>query len=407
MHFLDDEDFKDCPKRSNRTNYSNFFRIKLASVLPEIDKCLYLDVDMLVVGDLRELFVLDLGENIAGVVLDCSNPYRQKSLKARDSTRADFVFPFREEYFNSGFMLINLPKWRKLDIQSKALEFVRSFITNMDQDILNAVIGNQTLKLPPKWNFFINHLTADRLGRKDNFCADESQNCLYGYTSKDYQESLKNIKIVHFTFLCAKPWENECKLLDTAYLPLDYPYYKEWWEVAKQTPIFKEELESHLQILKTNALQDYAKSLSHKLIVHRNQLENLSRKSEEMFKFHRRILQRQFVGAKRRVENHLSYKIGKAIQKSQKNVFSKIVLPLKLGLMIYQHKKALKDYQNLCAINPSLKLPPLQEYQDFNESLRYKNCDTYKLGEEFLKSCRKWYRGDFIKFFITYLQYGS
>ncbi|TLD87549.1 glycosyltransferase family 8 protein [Helicobacter sp. MIT 05-5294] len=397
VHFLDDKDFKDLPKRANRTNYSNFFRIKLASVLPEIDKCLYLDVDMLVIGDLRELFALDLGENIAGVVLDCSNPYRQKSLKARDSTRADFTFPFREEYFNSGFMLINLPKWRELDIQGKALEFVRNFTTNMDQDILNAVIGNQTLKLPPKWNLFVNHFTAQRLGRQDNFCADESKNCLFGYTSKELQESLKDIRIVHFTFLCAKPWENECKLLDTAYLPLDYPYYKQWWEVAKQTPIFKEELESHLQTLQNNALQDYAKALSHKLIAHRNQIQNLSRKSEELFKSHNKILQRHFLGAKQRVENHLSYKIGKEIQNSQKSIL-RITLPLKLGLMIYHHKKALKDYQTLCAINPSLKLPLLQEYQDFDEAVHRKNCATYQLGEEFLKSCKKWYRSDFIKF---------
>ncbi len=114
----------------------------------EIDRCLYLDIDMLVLQPLEELFALDLGENIAAVVLDCSNPYQEKRLKARDSTQADFVFPFRKEYFNSGFMLINLKKWRESQVESRALEFMRTFITRVgDQDILNAVIGKETLKL--------------------------------------------------------------------------------------------------------------------------------------------------------------------------------------------------------------------------------------------------------------------
>lgn len=134
---------------------------------------------------------------------------------------------------------------------------MRTFITRVgDQDILNAVIGKETLKLPPKWNFFINHFNAERLGRADNFCADESKNCLYGYTSKQYQESLRQIAIVHYTFLGAKPWENECKILDTAYLPLTYPYYATWWEIALQTPIFNQELKELLNNLKERALQD-------------------------------------------------------------------------------------------------------------------------------------------------------
>ncbi len=171
VHFLSDEEFKDSPKWTNHTNHLTYFRIKLASVLSqEIDRCLYLDIEMLVLCPLEELFALDLGENIAAVVLDCSNPYQEKRLKARDSTQADFVFPFRKEYFNTGFMLINLKKWRESQVESRALEFMHTFITRVgDQDISNAVIGKETLKLTPKWNFFINHFNAERLGRADNF----------------------------------------------------------------------------------------------------------------------------------------------------------------------------------------------------------------------------------------------
>lgn len=393
MHYLSGEEFKDSPKWANHTNHLTYFRLKLASVLPkEVDRCLYLDVDMLVLRDLRELFTYDLGENLAAVVLDCSNPYQEKRLKARDSTQADFIFPFRKEYFNSGFMLINLKKWRESQVESRALEFMRTFITRVgDQDILNAIIGKETLKLPPKWNFFINHFNAKRLGRRDDFCADESKNCLYGYTSKEYQESLREIAIVHYTFLGAKPWENECKMLDTAYLPLDYPYYAKWWEIALQTPIFKQELMQYLKNLKERELQDYARALSKKLQQNDRILQDLAAKVKAIEDSSKPY------GAKTRVQNHLNYKIGATILEDSKNILKKVILPLRVIKIIYLHHKWLKNIQMLYTLNPHLQPPKLSSYGDFKEALSVQEGLFYKTGERFLKSCKKWYRGEFIK----------
>lgn len=390
VHYLSGEEFKDSPKWANHTNHLTYFRLKLASVLPkEIDRCLYLDVDMLVLRDLRELFTYDLGENIAAVVLDCSNPYQEKRLKARDGTQADFIFPFRREYFNAGLMLINLKQWRELQVESKALEFMRTFITRVgDQDILNAVIGKETLKLPPKWNFFINHFNAKRLGRRDDFCADESKNCLYGYTSKEYQESLSEIAIVHYTFLGAKPWENECKMLDTAYLPLNYPYYAKWWEIALQTPIFKQELKWHLRNLKERELQDYANTMSKKLLQRDKALENLQNELKSI---------QRISGAKMRMENHLSYKIGVVIWSDSKSILRKVVLPFRVIQIVYLHYKQLKNIQTLYTLNPHLQPPKLSLYDDFKEALSVQESLFYQTGERFLKSCKQWYRGEFIK----------
>ncbi|WP_301008977.1 glycosyltransferase family 8 protein [Helicobacter sp. UBA3407] len=407
IHFLSGEEFKDSPKWANHTNHLTYFRIKLASVLPqEIDRCLYLDIDMLVLQPLEELFALDLGENIAAVVLDCSNPYQEKRLKARDSTQADFVFPFRKEYFNAGFMLINLKKWRESQVESRALKFMRTFITRVgDQDILNAVIGKETLKLPPKWNFFINHFNAERLGRADNFCADESKNCLYGYTSKQYQESLRQIAIVHYTFLGAKPWENECKILDTAYLPLTYPYYATWWEIALQTPIFNQELKELLNNLKERALQDYAKALSGKLLQLENKLllplkNKISPLENELSQLQARMQKveesQKIYGAKKRVQNHLNYKLGVVIVESQ-NIFKKVILPFRMARIVYLHKKQLKILQSLYALNPQLKPPALSRYSDLQEALSYQNSVFYQTGERFLNSCKQWFKGKFIK----------
>ena len=294
-------------------------------------------------------------------------------------------------------MLINLTKWKELQIERKCMSFLQIYITQVgDQDILNAVIGNQTLKLPPKWIFFINHFNAKRLGRVDDFCADESKNCLYGYTSQEYQESLKDIHIIHFTFLGAKTWENECKLLDSAYLPLKYPYYEDWWQVALQTPIFKEELANLHKRLKEKEMQDYAKALGNKLIVRDISLQQSFKicddKMKELDSTIKEIdqeLQNQklIFGAKECIQNHLSFKIGLALQ--TKNIFKTLLLPFTLLMIFIRHKRELSFYRKIININPNLKLPLLEEYCDLNEALECKKQHTYQLGEKFLNFFKK------------------
>lgn len=386
IHILSDEEFRDSPKWGGHKNYLTYFRIKMASVLPqEICKCLYLDIDMLVLGDVRELFAIDLKDKILGAVLDCSNPYVPKILKAREETKEDFVFPYRKEYFNAGFMLINLKQWRFEKVEQKCLEFMRTYITRVgDQDIINAVVGNRTIKLSPKWNFFALHFTAGRLGRADNFCADEGQKCLFGYTKKEYEEALKGIKILHYTFSCAKPWQNYHILIDKDYLPLEYPYYQAWWEMALQTPIYREELIELQEKLKDNALKDYSIALAKKLKAR----DEITEKKLKVY------------GAKERIQNHLSFKIGKALLES-KGFWSRIWLPIILYQIRKQHNKSLEIYTQICRVNPTLKLLPLESYSDYKEALEEKESKTYKLGVEFMKAYKgrergKWFRMLFV-----------
>lgn len=66
----------------------------------------------------------------------------------------------------------------------------------------------------------------------------------------------------------AKPWESIYSKIDPQindYLPLTHASYQKWWEIAENTPIFNQELMQLQQVLNTNALQDYAKSLNNAL----------------------------------------------------------------------------------------------------------------------------------------------
>ena len=107
--------------------------------------------------------------------------------------------------------------------------------------------------------------------------------------------------------------------------------------------------------------------------------------------------QTQYGTAKDRIHNHLSYKLGQAMIVNSKNIFNIIFMPAYIILTLLSYKQEQKNYQEKIKKNPSLKLPPLESYPDYKESLKEKECLTYKLGEAFIKASKTWYKGGYVK----------
>ena len=103
---------------------------------------------------------------------------------------------------------------------------------------------------------------------------------------------------------------------------------------------------------------------------------------------------------KARIQNHLSYKLGSILTRNSKSLFGLLKIPFLLIAVTLAHKEQEKAYKEKIKANPSLALPPLESYLDYQEALKEKECFTYKLGEAFIKACKSWYRGGFIKFFF-------
>ena len=101
--------------------------------------------------------------------------------------------------------------------------------------------------------------------------------------------------------------------------------------------------------------------------------------------------------AKDRIHNHLSYKLGKAMIENSKSILGYIRMPYVLSYIKEQHNKEQKQYQEAIKKNPNLKLPNLESYPDYQESLKEKECFTYKLGEAFMKANKTWYKGGYVK----------
>ncbi|HDZ5087889.1 TPA: glycosyltransferase family 8 protein, partial [Campylobacter jejuni] len=175
-----------------RGNYSTYYRLKLGSYLPKkIKKCIYLDIDILVLSDIRELFNFDLQGKILGASF-ILHPWVEplKPLNSKD----DF-FELKSTYFNSGVLLIDLEKWREEEIEKKCLQFMKKYyIRNPpDEVILNAIFGVDITNLPLSWNFLLGFLFNSA-----TFFNESNQ--IKACFSKHYlNHHAKCIKILHYT----------------------------------------------------------------------------------------------------------------------------------------------------------------------------------------------------------------
>lgn len=101
--------------------------------------------------------------------------------------------------------------------------------------------------------------------------------------------------------------------------------------------------------------------------------------------------------AKDRIHNHLSYKLGQAMIENSKSLLGYIRMPYVLSYIKDKHKQEQQQYQETIKKNPNLKLPNLESYPDYQESLKEKECLTYKLGEAFIKANKTRYKGGYVK----------
>ncbi|WP_278824274.1 glycosyltransferase family 8 protein [Helicobacter pullorum] len=422
IHILSDEEFRDSPKWKG--NYLAYYRLKIPSVLPkEVNKCLYLDIDMLALGDIREVFAIELGDKMAGVVGDFISYCDVKMPLKADKERFD-NFKLKE-YFNSGFLLMNLKLWREYHIERQCFEILLRYVLIRcpDQDILNIVLRDKVLVLSQKYNFF-NRINLDI------HCKDSSnRRNNYDYTLDETRWALENTLIVHY--LDTKPWDKiyACGMNDKyelislrALRKYTYKFYKPWWEMALQTPIFNQELLNRLLELNELNIEKYSRFLAEKLKArdeitekklvevantnkeqsikisqlcdeenrNKNSLETTNHKIQQIQESLDSLEQeikntKKVYGAKERIQNHLSFKIGKALLES-KGFWSRIWLPIILYQIRKQHNKSLEIYTQICRVNPTLKLLPLESYSDYKEVLEEKESKAYNLGVEFMKA---------------------
>lgn len=172
-------------------NTSFLLRLLSEQLLPSnLNTILYMDVDVVVSSDLKELDNYVFHDNIgAAVVKDVVRTTDYQRLK---------INPNEHIYFNSGVMLINLPYWRENSIGQKCLKKLceNTDVSFMpDQDALNIILKGKVDYLHPKYNCLMLFFMRDEF-LKSRIQADEL---------KQVKEAIENPAIIHYVFL-NKPW---------------------------------------------------------------------------------------------------------------------------------------------------------------------------------------------------------
>ena len=208
----------DCMSNRLRADYFTltiYFRLFIPVMFPEYDKAIYLDSDIVVPGDISELYRTELGDNLLAAAADHSVvDVPQLAKYIEDGVGID-----KHHYINSGVLLMNLKRMREAQLEQRFLELMNTYHFDCiapDQDYLNVMCSGKILYLPASWDAMPTQGT----------------------------EPIKNPKLIHFN-LFAKPW---C---------YDHVQYEEYfWEYAKKSGYFSEILSFKAQYSEENRKSD-------------------------------------------------------------------------------------------------------------------------------------------------------
>ena len=244
LYEIDKSTVTDFPQYKH-INYAAYYNLKIADILPQdVHRVIYVDGDMIVNGDIRPLWEMDLKGNACAMVEApaSSFPY------IFDRLGYDSKFG----YYNNGTTLYDLDFLRKIHFSAKALEYISTAKHNlgmMDQDVINALLHTKILRLPLKYNFQITFFW------KSNWI---------GFSEELKQEIIETAQhpvIIHYSDK-RKPWQMENRY--RPYTKLWNMYYrKSAWRNLKRIGSFRDWAKRILQPYKTqDNLTDEADLLS-------------------------------------------------------------------------------------------------------------------------------------------------
>lgn len=190
-----------------------YYRLLIPEIIPEYDKILYSDVDVIFRSDLSPYYEMDLGDNYFAAVEVCT-PLRPQIY---DYAKNVININVDHGYYYSGNLVINSQKIRDDHITEKFKEHTRKNYLFQDLDIINIVCNGRIKPLSPIFcltNYFYELIVTRRAEVETLYTKEEIQMIL----SKG---------IVHYNG--AKPWKAWCYNMDI------------WWSYYRQSIFYNEE----------------------------------------------------------------------------------------------------------------------------------------------------------------------
>ena len=215
------KEFKQAVESRNGILVETYYRIIGWDMLPpEVERILYLDVDMVVRKPLDGLYRMDLGDRLFAVCEDIFG----KINGFHEANKRRLGIPAEGNYFNAGMMLVNITELRRTGEVAKILDRVYEDYERYeynDQDVLNEMyqdrliyVGWDQYNCPPAW-YYLDQRSAQKgeLAFADydviRNCQNDSEQFRSNYVNLTEQLA-KQACIIHH-LADTKPWNYERK----------------------------------------------------------------------------------------------------------------------------------------------------------------------------------------------------
>lgn len=219
-----------------------YYRFLIQEILPFYDKVLYLDSDMIVTGDIAELYDTDLGDNMIGAVrdIDFLGNLNVKHGKRMGYAKKTLGMRNPYDYFQAGVLVISTKALREHYTIQQWLDYATNanFIYN-DQDVLNAHCEGKVTFLPWEWD--VVHDLENRVGRIFSQAPSKYFD--------EYMASRNNPKIIHYAGYI-KPWTDP-----------DCDFASVYWRYARETPFYERLLKRVAGTAKAKEVKENKKHL--------------------------------------------------------------------------------------------------------------------------------------------------
>lgn len=205
--------FRGLPKNNKSWTEIVYYRFLSSELLPQFDKVIYSDVDVLFKQDLEDLYKEDMSEYELAAVRAERNSADMIGHKYFPENKKEFVYW-------SGLLLINSAKMRANDTLNRIIETAKVFNSRLkffDLDAMNLACDN--IKALP-----FKYVTLEEIYESKNVENCHDWNFLKSvYTKEMLEDARDNPMIVHYAGVLGKPWHRK------------YPP-QEWQEYANAIP---------------------------------------------------------------------------------------------------------------------------------------------------------------------------
>lgn len=184
-----------------------YYRVLIPTILPQYNKVIYLDADMVVNKDVQELFDTDMGQKSVAAVKDyVMSGFIKHKIMCRGEcgafTAGEYLIQYLgmknpQNYAQAGVLIFNTEKIRKTGVDQLILEeMCKNTYWFLDQDLLNKYLEDDIYYLDTHWNVLHGNNNVDSFFKKLPLKIMES-----------YFNARKDPWIIHFAGE-QKPWFN-------------------------------------------------------------------------------------------------------------------------------------------------------------------------------------------------------